>query len=239
MRSGTTLAVLGAILALTVGTHAASQATAPFSVEQILSFPSPENLVASPVGATIAWTFNERGVRNIYVADGPRFEARRITSYTTDDGQELTQLSFSPDGRTIVYVRGGDHGSNRPGDGPPDPSLDPIQPKIQIWSVPVTGGQPKVVAEGDNPVVAPDSNRVAFAKDRRIWIATIDGSKAPQAAFFARGTSESPSWSPDGQTLAFVSNRNDHSFIGLFTAGQPIRFLAPSTSRDSMPAWSA
>src|SRR5688572_33470900 len=102
MRIGTTSAVLGAILALTVGTHATPQATAPFSVEQILSFPSPENLIASPVGSTIAWTFNERGVRNIYVADGPRFEARRITSYTTDDGQELTQLSFSPDGRTIV-----------------------------------------------------------------------------------------------------------------------------------------
>ena len=78
-------------------------ASAPFTVDQILSFPSPENLVASPVGSTIAWTFNERGIRNIYVADGPEFAARRVTSYTEDDGQELTQLSFSRDGKTIVY----------------------------------------------------------------------------------------------------------------------------------------
>jgi dipeptidyl aminopeptidase/acylaminoacyl peptidase len=35
-----------------------------------------------------------------------------------------------------------------------------------------------------------------------------------------------------------VSNRGDHSFIGLFTPGQTIRFIAPSTSRDSLPAWS-
>lgn len=239
MRSGTKFAVFGAILALTVQTPATPQVSAPFSVDQILGFPSPENLVASPVGSTIAWTFNERGVRNIYVAEGPRFEARRITAYAADDGQELTQLSFSRDGRTIVYVRGGDHGSNRPGDGPPDPSLSPIQPRIQIWSVPAAGGPPKLVADGDDPVPSPDGDRVAFVRERRIWIAPVDGSKPAQAAFYARGTNESAAWSPDGRTLAFVSNRNDHSFIGLFTPGEPVRFLASSTSRDSMPAWSA
>src|SRR5262250_2996665 len=117
-----------------------------FTVEQILGFPSPENLVASPVGSTIAWTFNERGVRNIYVASGPSFEARRVTAYTDDDGQELTQLSFSRDGKTIVFVRGGDHGSNRGGDGPPNPAGLPVQPKIQIWSVSLNGGPSKLVA---------------------------------------------------------------------------------------------
>src|SRR4030095_199702 len=102
-------------------------ASRPFTVEQILSFPSPENLVAAPVGSSIAWTFNERGVRNIYVADAPGFEPRRITSYSEDDGQEITQLSFSRDGKFVVYVRGGDHGSNRPGEGPPNPAGAPSQ----------------------------------------------------------------------------------------------------------------
>src|SRR5437764_9784253 len=93
-----------------------AQTPAPaFTVEQVLSLPTPDNLIASPVGSSIAWTFNERGVRNIYVADGPAFTARRLTDTTTDDGQELTNLSFSADGRTIVYVRGGDHGGSRPG----------------------------------------------------------------------------------------------------------------------------
>jgi dipeptidyl aminopeptidase/acylaminoacyl peptidase len=224
-------------LAWTAAPQATAQGPPNFTVEQILSFPSPENLVASPIGTTIAWTFNERGVRNVYVAEGPAFEARKITTYTDDDGQELTQLSFAKDGRTLVYVRGGDHGG-RPGDAAPNPAGDPVQPRVQIWSVIISGGAPRLIAEGDSPAIAPDSARVAFTRDRRIWIAPIDGSRPAQQAFYARGTSDSPVWSPDGQTLAFVSDRTDHSFIGLFTPGRAIRFIAPSTSRDSMPLWS-
>jgi dipeptidyl aminopeptidase/acylaminoacyl peptidase len=209
----------------------------PYTVEQVLGFPSPENLVASPAGSTIAWTFNERGVRNIYVADGPGFEARRITAYTQDDGQELTQLAFSKDGKTIVYVRGGDHGG-RAGEAAPNPAGNPIQPRVQVWAIAVAGGAPKLIGEGDSPAIAPDSARIAFTRDRKIWIAPIDGSKPAEQAFYARGTSDAPVWSPDGRLLAFVSDRTDHSFIGLYAPGQDLRFLAPSTSRDSQPAWS-
>jgi dipeptidyl aminopeptidase/acylaminoacyl peptidase len=239
------LTLLLAIAAVAIGVNRpiAAQAGRPtFSVEQILDYPFPDNLVAAPTGSTIAWTFNERGVRNIYAADGPDFKARRLTPYKDDDGQELTNLTFSDDGKTIVYVRGGDHGANWPAEGNmmPNPASSPVQPKMQIWAVAASGGAPRLLGEGDDPAIAPRTGRVAFVKDRRIWIAPIDGSKPAEMAFFAKGTSQSPAWSPDGRTLAFESVRDDHSFIGLFTAvDQPIRYLAPSTSRDVSPAWSA
>src|SRR5438552_3323162 len=148
------LSVLALLIVLTFSPRAAQTPAPSFAVEQILGFPSPENLVASPVGSAVAWTFNERGVRNIYVAEGPDFTSRRITSYAEDDRQELTQLSFSDDGKTIVFVRGGDHGSNRQGEVPPNPSGSPVQPRIQIWSVAAAGGSQKVIAAGANPVTA-------------------------------------------------------------------------------------
>jgi dipeptidyl aminopeptidase/acylaminoacyl peptidase len=217
---------------------AQSPAPAPFTVEQILSLPTPDNLVASPTGSTIAWTFNERGVRNVYAADGPAFAPRKLTNNKNDDGQELTNLSFSNDGRTIVFVRGGDHGGSRAAD-PPNPTADPVAPKMQVWAVAAAGSSPpKLLGDGDAPAISPDGARVAFIRDRKVFIVPIDGSKAAEAMFANRGTSQSPAWSPDGKTLAFVSNRGDHSFIGLFTPGQPIRYVNPKTTRDDDPVWS-
>jgi dipeptidyl aminopeptidase/acylaminoacyl peptidase len=222
-----------------------SQAPAPpgaFTLDRVLDYPFPDNLIAAPKGATIAWTFNEHGARNIYVADGPEFQARRVTPYAGDDGQELTSLAFAPDGKTIVYVRGGDHGANWAADGnlQPNPGSGVVQPRVQVWSIAtVANATPKLLGEGDDPAIAPAGDRVAFVRDRRIWIAPIDGSKPAEQAFFARGSSESPAWSPDGRWLGFVSNRDDHSFIGIFTSAKdPIRYVSTSTSRDAIFAWS-
>jgi acetyl esterase/lipase len=79
---------LAAALSATVRT---AQVPAPpaFTLEQVLNDPFADNLIASPAGAAIAWTFNERGVRNMYLADGPAFDGRRLTPYQDDDGQAL------------------------------------------------------------------------------------------------------------------------------------------------------
>jgi dipeptidyl aminopeptidase/acylaminoacyl peptidase len=234
------------LLAATAICALSAQTTSPpgaFTLEQVLAYPFGDNLVASPKSSAIAWTVNERGVRNIYLSEGPAFEERRLTPYEHDDGQELTNLSFSPDGKTIVYVRGGDHGANWNAEGnlQPNPDSSAVQPRMQVWAIPTTGtAAPTLLGEGDTPAIAPRGDRVAFVKDRRVWIAPLDGSKPAEQAFFARGTSGSPAWSPDGRALAFVTDRDDHSFIGIFTdPTQPIRYLSAATARDTNPVWSA
>ncbi|HET9706999.1 MAG TPA: prolyl oligopeptidase family serine peptidase [Gemmatimonadales bacterium] len=220
----------------------AQQASTPFTLPQILDYPYPSELVAAPSGAAIAWVLNERGVRNIWTASAfENWTPRRLTKYSEDDGQELTNLAFMPDGKTIVYVRGGDHDANWPAEGglAPDPASSPEQAKMGIWAIELTGGTPRFLAEGDAPVVSPRNDRIAFVKDDQVWAVSFFSTRPAAQLFFSRAKSGSPVWSPDGSALAFVSDRGDHSFIGVFRSDtEPIRYLAPSTGRDFFPRWS-
>ncbi|GAB3955203.1 S9 family peptidase [Spirosoma harenae] len=210
-----------------------------FSLEAVKSYPFPTGLTSSAKGSKLAWAFDEQGKRNVYVAEGPDFAPRKLTNYSEDDGQEITSLSISDDGKWVVYVRGGDHGSNWDDELPVNTMASPVAPKMQIWTVPFAGGEPKAIAEGDEPVISPNSDRVAFIKSGQVWISPIDASTAAKAFFNAKGTNSSIEWSPDGSKLAFVCDRRDHAFIGVFTDEKTsISWIAPSFYRDDSPRWS-
>lgn len=212
---------------------------AEFSMAQVLHYPFAAELAAAERGDVIGWVCNLDGVRNVWIARGPDFSPSKATQYRDDDGQEITQLTFSPDGARLVFVLGGDHDANWPVEGnlSPDPSSSPEQPLTAIWAVPANGGAPVKIDEGDAPAIS-SRGQVAYIKDDHVWIASLDGGK-PERLFFDRGKDSDLTWSPDGSRLAFVSNRGDHSFIGIFTSkSTPLTYLAPSTSHDDSPVWS-
>ncbi|HVF97050.1 MAG TPA: prolyl oligopeptidase family serine peptidase, partial [Flavisolibacter sp.] len=112
-------------------------------------------------------------------------------------------------------------------------------PKVQIWTVPFAGGTPKAIGEGDDPVVSPRSDSIAFIKAGQAWIAPLDASVAARALFTTHGTTGGLSFSPDGSKLAFVSNRTDHSLIGIYTiGGSSLQWIGASFKRDNNPKWS-
>jgi dipeptidyl aminopeptidase/acylaminoacyl peptidase len=212
---------------------------AAFTLSQILSYPFPSALVRDARGTAIAYALDSKGVRTLWFAQAPSFVPRRLFSSNGDDGQELANLVISNDDRYVAYVRGGDHDGNWPQPLQPGPASMPAQPEMQVWSVPTSGGSPKVLGSGDAPAISPDGARVAFTSDGAVMIAPIDGGWAARRLFFDRGQDSDLRWSPDGSALAFVSTRTDHSFIGVYrNDAMPIEFLAPSVSQDFMPRWS-
>ncbi len=208
-----------------------------FTLEQILNSPFPSSLVAAPAEGKVAWVYQARGVRNVWVAGPPDYRGRPITAFTEDDGQEITNLAWAADARSLVFVRGGD--ANRQGEYP-NPRSIPAGLEQSLWVVSLDGGgEPRKIGEGRAPAVSPRGDRVAFlCKDQVFW-APLVGVEEPSPLIRARGSAGSLRWSPDGSRLALVSSRGDHSYIAVYDlTSKTLRFLDPGVDRDDQPAWS-
>jgi len=208
------------------------------SMETLTSYPFPSVLTSSSKGSKVALAINEQGKRNIYVAEGPSFSLRKLTTYAADNGEEITSICIASDGKRVVYVKGGDHGAFDESEAR-NPASMPTEAKVQVWSIPFEGGQPTCLSDGDSPVISPDGKMVVFQKRGQLWIVPSDGSEVAKPLFFEKGKSGSPQWSPDGTKIAFVSYRKDHALIGVYQNMQtPIRWVAPDFAWDESPRWS-
>ncbi len=229
-------AVYLAIVALHLGAPSPIAAQASFSLDDVLSYSFASGLVAAPAGDRIAWIENDEGERNIWVAEGPQWRGRQLTTYQGDDGQELADLTFGPNGRTLLYVRGG--ATNRQGEVP-DPVYTPAAEERALWAVDASGGDPRLIREGGGFVLHPDGDRIAYSQGRDLMVLSLDEGAEAERVARIRGGAGGLTWSPDGRRLAFVSNRGDHGFVGvLHLADERIVYLDPSVHSDGSPVWS-
>ena len=230
---------LAAAAALSAQQPPARASTAPFTLADVRSYPYANELVAATRAPRVAWVFNLEGRRNLWTATAPDWRGRPVTHWGDDDGQEITSVSLAADGRHAVLVRGGDHDANWDPLSPVNAASRPLGAEVAIWIVPMDGGAPRPLGDGDTPVIAPQGDRVAFVRDRQLWLAPMDGSAPPRRIVTVRGDLREPQWSPDGSRLAFVADRGDHAFVGVYADdGSPTRRMAPSTGRDNQPRWS-
>ncbi len=229
-----------AVVAAVLGAFAsASLAAPPPRLEAYLSYPFIDDLVSAKTGDEAAWVQTRKGVRNIWLVRGPDFTPRQLTGGTADDGQQLVDLTFSPDGKILAWGRGGaEHNGWANGMPPPDPASSVQQPHTEIW-VSISGGAPrKLVEDGEQPSVSA-KGQLAYLKDGQVWVVDTAAKASPTRLFYDHGKASDLAWSPDGSKLAFVSHRGDHSFIGVYSGpDQPLTWLAPSTAFDGDPVWS-
>ncbi len=206
------------------------------TIEQLLSAPFPTDLTAAPIGGAVAWVLNQNGARNLWVAEAPGYKGRQLTNYRDDDGREIAQTAWTPDGRSIVFVLGGDFDMFRDN---PNPASLPQGVEQNIWIVAVSSGAARQIAEGNQPAVSPQGDRLAFIRKGEVWTVGLEEKAKPSQLIHAKGQADSLRWSPDGSRLAFVSDRGDHSFIGVYNfSTKSLLYLDPSVDSDSNPVWS-
>ena len=208
-----------------------------FSLEQVMSSPFPSDLVTSKRGDKLAWAFDAEGKRNIWIAEAPAYAARQLTHYDKDDGGELTELVFAPGGGWIAFARGNEQGKNSAGEYA-NPTSDPAGRKKEIVVADTRTGRVTAIGEGEAPMFNPAGDQIIYSREGKLWTAPLIGGKE-RKLFEIRGNIGAHEWSPDGSRLAFVANRGDHSFIGVYDINQKsINFVSPSVDRDSNPRWS-
>lgn len=182
----------------------------------------------SPDGRSLAFISDRTGNLDVHTVDLNTLELRAVTSDLAEDFDP----SWSSDGATILYT------SYRDG-------------YAQIYVADVFGAQtwPLIAvpqADASAPAQSPDGLLAYVTTETGpagiysdLIIASADGVTERQLVGVDDAFIKSPSWSPDGQSLAYVLALMDGSsaVYVVDAQGQSIRQITPSDSRAEAPNW--
>lgn len=199
-----------------------------FGAEAVLPVPSSGVFTDwSPDGRQIAFGAADDLNPEIYLATADGTGVRRLT----DDGAADVLPRWSPDGTLIAFAS--DRGA---------PTRMPL-PEYDLWLLAPTTEQARPLTEGFGDVLghswSPDQDKIVFARTRTegdrfgdLWWTDV---RTGEAELLAEGDFAWPEWSPDGNGIAYVTQRNDEPFVAILNldSGDHID-VAPG----DFPVWS-
>jgi Tol biopolymer transport system component/DNA-binding winged helix-turn-helix (wHTH) protein len=191
------------------------------------------SLAVSPDGKMLAFTRTlglfERDIYIVSLSEDmvPRGEPRRLTF----DGKEMDGLSWTADGRNLVFS------SKRGG-------------RRELWQMPATpSGHPvRLSAADDDPLdvaIAREGRHLVYSHpvwDWDIWRLSLNGKRREEASRLISSTrlEHHSRYSPDGQRIAFQSNRSGNEEIWTCHAdgSNPVQLTSFRNAHAGSPRWS-
>ena len=203
-----------------------------FTVEQVLSYPFPSSLRASSKGQKIAWVFNRQGVYNIWLAEGPEFQARQLTDFKKDDGRGLTIRGFIKNDNILIFSKNErfnpDHAPHWDG-------------KSLLYQLDCRDGKIEKLAENGWAAVSSETNQLAYTKEGSLYI--FSPGEEPKKRLSTRGNLARLEWSPNGKQLVMQSQRGEfphrYSYIMIYDIEKDkVKYIDASVYFDDQPTWS-
>jgi serine/threonine-protein kinase len=215
--------------------HAGAMWIVPFDARRLQTTGQPARALDGVVGSVdgaAQFAVSPSGSA-AYVAANAADTGRRLV---TIDGADETPLAAPP--RSYVAPRISPNGRQL---------LVGIADRTEhIWLYDLSAGTSKQLtfdAANRAPIWTPDGQQVTFSSNRdgalNLFVAPVDGSRAPQRLTTSDSMQLPGSWSPDGSTLAFVEQRpGSGRDIWLLRRTSPPAPWANSASDESSPRFS-
>jgi Tol biopolymer transport system component/DNA-binding winged helix-turn-helix (wHTH) protein len=156
--------------------------------------------VWSPDGKYIAFQRRaaEKWLSGIYIASSMGGSERKV--YTLESGKSIKEIDWSPDGNSLAFAES---------DSPADASIIYLFSLDNFEKHALTFPSKGILGDSD-PVFSPDGKSVAFLRDfldtQEIFAVPVQGG-APRQITNDKRIILGVSWSADGRSLVFSSNR--------------------------------
>jgi TolB protein len=180
---------------------------------------------AAKSGESILFTSDEGGQKDIWIMRPNGTGQHKLTNDETEDDF----AAASPDGKRVVWTRGG------------------FGPEGEIWVMNIDGSRKRQLTFNNAPdggvaTWSPDGSRIAFRSFRdtnhEIYIMNADGTNQHNITNHP-AEEVLPDWSPDGKKIAFVSDRSGgFAVYTIAINGSNVRKLTDDSMYAANPRWS-
>lgn len=149
-------------------------------------------------------------------------------------------LTWSPDGKHLTYLDGGEMVDLDPGSGKPHVLVS--HAKIAMLSnhdISERERDHRARYGQASYIWAPDSSHLLFDSNGRLWLYDLSNGIGLQIAYAGQASGDDPKFSPGGKAISFI---RDHALavVHLRDPGSPTRVLAPaqtSSTRNGQVDW--